>query len=75
MITFNITMNLSSPITTQDMTAQSPADQVDVNLLYQAIAQGVFFLCLFTVVGGVMGLFICLNIIQECKVNPIIMKV
>ena len=64
MVTFNITMNYTST----SMTIQHPTDQVHVNQLYQGIAQGVFFLCLSTVVVGVMVLFICLNIIRECKV-------
>ena len=38
-------------------------------VLYRALAQGVFILCISTVLGSVMALFICLNIVSECKVS------
>ena len=68
MATLNITLNYTSPSIAQDVTVHSPGQITEVDALYKAIAQGIFFLCLSTVVGGVMVLFICLNIIQECKV-------
>ena len=36
-------------------------------VMYRTLVQGIFLLCLSTVIGGVMVLFICLNIVQECK--------
>ena len=38
-------------------------------VLYRTLAQGVFILCISTVLGSVMALFICLNIVSECKVS------
>jgi len=36
--------------------------------LYRTLAQGVFIMSISTVIGSVMALFICLNVLNECKV-------
>jgi hypothetical protein len=68
----NITsiVNYTSPNITQDVTIRSPATTIsmDGQIMYKVVVQGIFLLCLSTVVGGVMVLFICLNIMKECKV-------
>ena len=33
------------------------------------LLQGVFIMSISTVIGSVMALFICLNVINECKVT------
>ena len=33
------------------------------------LLQGVFIMSISTVIGSVMALFICLNVINECKVR------
>ena len=75
MLTLNTTFNYTSPSIAQDVTVHSPGQPVEENALYKAIAQFIFFLSLSSLVGGVMGLFICLNIIQECKVVGLILFV
>jgi len=35
--------------------------------LYRTLAQGVFIMSISTVIGSVMALFICLNVLNECK--------
>ena len=75
MVTLNTTFNYTSPSIAQDVTVHSPGQPVEENALYKAIAQFIFFLSLSSLVGGVMGLFICLNIIQECKVVGLILFV
>ena len=68
----NITPNVNyrSHNIAQDLTIHSPATTISVEwqIMYKAVVQGIFLLCLSTVVGGVMVLFICLNIVKECKV-------
>jgi hypothetical protein len=68
----NITsnMNYSSPGIAQDVTINSEESKISMEfqIMYKAVVQGIFLLCLSTVVGGVMVLFICLNIVKECKV-------
>ena len=63
-------VNYTSPYIAQDVTIHSPESTIslDVQIMYKAVVQGIFLLCLSTVVGGVMVLFICLNIVKECKV-------
>ena len=34
-----------------------------------SLLQGVFIVSISTVIGSVMALFICLNIVSECKVS------
>ena len=68
-VLINIAKNNNSSPMSQNMTVQHSEEQGNVDELYQAIAQGAFFICLSTVLGGVMVLFICLNIIQELKVR------
>ena len=54
------------------MNNSSPANitQLETDrILYRTLAQGVFILCISTVLGSVMALFICLNIVSECKVS------
>ena len=43
-------------------------------ILYRTLAQGVFILCISTVLGSVMALFICLNIVGECKVSQSVIE-
>jgi hypothetical protein len=68
----NITsiVNYSSPDIAQYVTIHSEESKIpmEVQIMYKAVVQGIFLLCLSTVVGGVMVLFICLNIVKECKV-------
>ena len=56
-------MNSSSPANLTLLEVESD------RLLYRTLAQGVFILCLSTVLGSVMALFICLNIVSECQVS------
>ena len=64
----NSTMVLNYTWPSPDL-IQSPASTIslDRQVMYRVVVQGIFLLCLSTVVGGVMVLFICLNIMQECK--------
>ena len=64
------TVNYTSPNIAQDVTIQSVESTISIEgqIMYKAVVQGIFLLCLSTVVGGVMVLFICLNIVKECKV-------
>ena len=68
----NITISLNYTWPSPDL-IQSPASTISLDRqdMYRALVQGIFLLCLSTVVAGVMVLFICLNIIQECKVRVI----
>ena len=58
--------------TRSEMNSSSPVNLTLLEgdrLLYRTLAQGVFILCLSTVLGSVMALFICLNIVSECQVS------
>ena len=58
--------------TTTKMNNSSPANLTLLEtdrILYRTLAQGIFILCISTVLGSVMALFICLNIVSECKVS------
>ena len=46
----------------------SNLSQTNMTTIYRTLAQGVFIMSISTVIGSVMALFICLNIVSECKV-------
>merc|ERR1739838_318027 len=58
----------------RDMTIHSEEHQivmdrnVELDILYKAVVQGIVFMCLASFVGGLIVLFICLKIIQKFKV-------
>ena len=37
--------------------------------IFQAAVEGLLLLCLYTILGGLIVIFICLKIVQELKVN------
>ena len=54
---------------TLNHTSSSMERNLELDILYKAVVQGIVLLCLASLVGGLMVLFICLKIIRECKVE------
>ena len=71
----NLTFNYTGFSIARDMTIHSEEHQiamdrnVELDILYKAVVQGIVFMCLASFVGGLIVLFICLKIIQKFKVK------
>ena len=69
-------ININTSIA-QDVTIYSPEQTIaiekndELTNMYKAVVQGIVLLCLVSFVGGLIVLFVCLKIVQECKVKSL----